>query len=166
MGSTYPTKNPRSAGALLKAYWKKRKNTWYRIGPKLRPGASERELYRFESKYGVRLPGDMRTYFALMDGMEFASSEGEWMFSFWELGRVRPLTEEFGKTADEQYLKIPQAESYFAFADSMIESEVYSTFLSADPAARNVVIGYAGVRRAESFSEFAMRYMRDANQLI
>ena len=30
----------------------------------------------------------------------------------------------------------------------------------------NVVIGYAGVRRAESFSEFAMRYMRDANQLI
>jgi len=166
MGQLSHLGNRRSVAVLLRDYWQKRKNTWYRIGPKLRPGASERRLLGFEAKYGVRLPEDMRGYFALVDGMEKYSTEGEWLFSFWELGRLRPLTEEFGEAAGLHSLNIPRAESTFCFADSLIESEVYGIFLSADPAAKNTVIGYDGVPRAESFSDFALKYMQDADQLV
>jgi hypothetical protein len=166
MGHVFPVRRTPSAGALLRDYWKKRKNTWYRTGPKLRPGASERELCRFESKYGVRLPEDMRSYFGLVDGMEYASSEGEGIFSFWELSRVRPFTEEFAIPQNEHYLKIPHAESHFCFADSMIAAEVYGIFLSADPTAKNVIVGHKGVPRAGSFSEFAMKYMESPDELV
>jgi hypothetical protein len=156
-------------GKLLRRTWEARKGPRTRTGVKLRPPATEEEISRFEGKYGVILPRDMREYFAVVDGMERDSSEGEFLFSFWELGRVQPISEEFRYTpprATETDGRPPRPESYFCFADYMIEAEVFAIRLSADPRATNPVIGYDGTEKATSFSDFVRKYLQDARQLM
>ena len=134
----------------------------------MRPPASEEQISLFESKYGVTLPKDMREYFGAIDGMEMNTSEGELMVSFWQLSRVRPIPEEYSDPshrASDHYMRVPNPECYFCFADYMIESEVYAIRLSADPSVKNTVIAYEGTEKAESFSDFVRKYLEDPKQL-
>jgi hypothetical protein len=66
---------------------------WTRQGVKPSPGILEAEIAQFEAKYNVRLPGDLREYFATVNG--FQSSEhwttDENCISFWGLDEVVPL---------------------------------------------------------------------------
>src|SRR5262249_45355712 len=147
-------------GATLRKYWQqcvKQKTTTF---ASLRPPAPEVELDRFEAKYGVRLPADMRSYLASVDGMERNDSEGDWLFSFWQLDRIRPIPEYDSEPS------FPRVDSYFCFADYLIESEVFSIFLSADPKVATPVVGSNGIHQARSFTEFVEKYMENPEDLL
>jgi len=136
IGRPYRVEEQHPVGMRLKQYWKSNADRWYRNGVKLRPPASEREISHFETKYGVILTEDMRAYFAQVDGFQPYTSEGELLFSFWQLSRVRPIPEEYpdpATRASDRHWPVPDSDSYFCFADYLIESEVFAIRLSADP---------------------------------
>jgi len=149
-----------SIGLLLKKEWCAR-------GLKVRPGIEAKELEHFEAVNGVRLPDDMRSFFLHVDGMEMnTSDESELMFNFWPLGRVSPIKDSgcrqpsLGmKPADARY-------RFFSFADYMIEAEVFSIGLSTGDEASNPVIGWKGEIKANSFGDFAKRYLIAPGSLI
>jgi cell wall assembly regulator SMI1 len=68
---------------------------WLRQGVRLNPAASEDELAAFEAKYHVRLPSDLREYFAAVngfDGSEYWMTDNE-AITFLGLDEVKPLSE-------------------------------------------------------------------------
>ena len=129
---------------------------WSRQGIKLRPGISENEIAQFEAKYDVRLPGDLREYFATVNG--FVGSEqtsDENCISFWGLDEVEPLKKYWSSPVEG-------GDSYFAFADWSLAAHVYAIHLSANVENENsviVVYDYRPITVANSFGEFIEAYL-------
>jgi hypothetical protein len=146
-----------SAGETLKRYW-------LRHGIKLNRGVSEDELAAFEDVYRVRLPKDLREYFAAVNG--FDGSE-HWMtdenvITFLALNEMKPLSEAWSP-------KIADAASYFVFADYSLSAHVYAIQLSNSSGNNPVVVAYDDenlVKVASSFSEFVQGYVEDNNAVL
>ena len=137
---------------------------WLRQGIKLNLGASEDGLAAFEAKYHVRLPSDLRDYFAAVNG--FNGSE-TWMtdnevITFLGLDEVKPLSEYWSPD-------VADADSYFVFADYSLSAHVYAIRLLNDSGHGNpVVVVYDGkpVEVAGSFSEFVGGYLENNNGVL
>jgi len=125
--------------------------------------ASEREIAAFEERYGVRLPSDLRAYFATLNGGDLGreGSMDQEMFSFWRLDQVRTqkeLSEGKGGRSD-----------LFGFADWSIDAHVYVIQLRAHPQQSTPVFIDSGrglQKVADSFSDFLVGYLRDDESVL
>jgi hypothetical protein len=119
------------------------------------PPATAVELAAFESSYGVSLPGDLRSYFAELGGMDPRAvpaydHEG---FAIWPLTEVR-------RTESDPRL--------FVIADYLNWSWVYAIELgvTADRPHPIVMLGTTTPQPvAESFAEFIDLYLSDSRLL-
>lgn len=134
-----------------------------RQGVGLNPGASVDDLAAFEAKYHVRLPSDLREYFATVNG--FGGSEywtdGEGI-TFLGLAEVKPLSEYWSPD-------VADAVSYFVFANYDISAHVYAIrLLNTSGYGNPVVVVYDGkpVEVASSFSEFVEGYLENNNAVL
>src|SRR5262249_31612915 len=87
---------------------------------KLPTGVSAERLEQFESRHGVRLPDDLRSYFLEIDGMgpEDLNPPFGWdedLFRFFPLQEIEPATRQFHP---DRFLA--EQASYFVFADHSI----------------------------------------------
>lgn len=123
--------------------------------------AGDAEIAAFEQRYGVRLPSDLRAYFAAFNGGDLGreGSMDQEMFSFWRLDQVRTQQElnEGTGTGGRSDL--------FGFADWSIDAHIFVIELHADPHQPTpVFIDFDGrelQQVAESFSAFLAGYLRD-----
>jgi hypothetical protein len=139
---------------------------WISLGVQVRPGLPDQIIADFEHRYGVRLPEDVRQFYQLMDGMETNDSDDEWI-CFWPLSKVGTVPE---RLSDSRGIpdyggierSLPDASSYFVFADHSIMLQVYALRLTADLANPSPVVLIAGGDRwyqmAASFREFLRSY--------
>ena len=106
------------------------KGHWVQEGLKTRPGASQAEIGAFEERYSVRLPPDLRTYFAMVDGMAEGETDAN-MFSFLPLKAVKCVSEElahFGGIPDYTGImqSLPDPHHWFVIVDYLIASAVFA----------------------------------------
>jgi hypothetical protein len=137
------------------------KHFWLAQGMQARSGAAEPELQNFESRYGVQLPPDLREYFAVVDGGDGTFSFDD-KFLFWPLAEVERASDWYR----DQFLG--DQSSYFVFADYLLQSRCYAIQLTPQGGQKSLVIGISSFDRnyevdimADSFSEFAERYLAD-----
>jgi cell wall assembly regulator SMI1 len=131
------------------------KTFWLRQGIKLLAGAMVGELTAFEGRYNVRLPEDLRAYFAAVNG--FDDSE-HWMtddevITFLGLDEMKPLSEYWSPI-------VADSDCYFVFADYSLSAHVYAIRLDASGRQNEVVVVYDRlIKVAGSFSEFITSYL-------
>ncbi|HEX8905448.1 MAG TPA: TonB family protein [Longimicrobiaceae bacterium] len=122
--------------------------------------ASAGDVAAFETRYGVRLPGDVRAYLLALNGAEDGKlgAMDDRFLSFWNLAELRPLPEEAPGFAN-----FPGAASCFAFADHLAWSHAYALRLSGDEnASAPVSVLYgpgAVIETAPSFRAFLEAYL-------
>ena len=150
--------------------WQTISRHWQSLGITNPPGATDAEIDAFEHKHGVRLPAGMREFYSHVDGM----SLGEWdesLIRFWPLSEwysVPVLSLVCRGIPDYGGIDIslPDAASYFVFADHSISIHVYAVRLTMDPIAPCTVVNISsgehwGVQSA-SFTEFLQTYAKDS----
>lgn len=135
------------------------KQFWLRHKIKLRRGASETELREFEQKYNVLLPDDLKDYFATADGFDGSVNwmTGENVITFLPSAEVLPSSQTWA-------LEVPDADSYFAFADFSLSCHVYMIRLRNDLSLGNPVFiarDSNPEQIASSFTEFVRGYLAD-----
>lgn len=146
---------------------------WMQKGIKTRPGVSPQQIESFESRYLVRLPLDLRGYYATVDGMEEGETDPD-MFSFLPLKAVKSVSEElaqFGGIPDYRQItrSLADPHRWFVIVDYLIGSAVYATRLSANGEAAPVLwIGDSEHQRvvSPSFSEFLEVYLANPFGLL
>ncbi|MDT4969188.1 MAG: / family [Acidobacteriota bacterium] len=137
------------------------KHHWLERDIKLNQGASEEELATFEATHNVRLPGDLRSYFAAANG--FDGSE-HWMadrdlITFLSLDEAKPVSQVLPLDINDN--------SYFVFADYSLSAHFYAIQLSSGLEHSGTVAVFNGdvpIKVADSFSEFAEGYMKHKNK--
>ena len=137
------------------------KQFWLRQNIKLRRGASETELREFEQKYSILLPDDLKDYFSMVDGFDDWGCD-ENVITFLPLAEVLPSSKTWA-------LEVPDADSYFAFADYSIKCHLYMICLRNDLSLGNpVFIAYDRnpEQIAGSFSEFVQGYLADDYKVL
>jgi hypothetical protein len=143
--------------AELAAYWRSQ-------GVEPAGGASLVEIEAFEWARGVRLPPDVRAYFATLNGTRDDAMDQE-LISFWSLDRVRSAAAEL----EHQEPVSPEASEFFCFADYSIWCHAYAVRLSADGTAPTEVAvvndGRDLIPVASSFSAFLRAYLSDARRV-
>jgi hypothetical protein len=142
---------------------------WQALGVPIRDGLSPDALRDFERCYHVRLPADLQRFYRFMDGMEYGSTD-EALYCFWPLSHVAPVPEKlagFRGIPDYSGIEstLPEAASYFVFADHSTWVHVYAIRLSSDAAAPAQVVwiadGQTWAPLAASFEKFLERYATD-----
>jgi hypothetical protein len=138
---------------------------WRSNGATPNGGASAHEIEAFEAQCGIRLPSDVRAYFALLNGMDDNALDAD-LINFWSLKRVRSVAEEFA----HQEPAPPPANTFFCFADYSVWCNAYAVRLSengSEPAP--VVAVYSGVDlipSSESFVAFLRAYVSSAPETV
>jgi hypothetical protein len=135
-------------------------------GVKTRPGVSLRQVESFEDSHLVRLPPDLRAYYATIDGMEEGEADPD-MFSFLPLKAVSAVPEElayFGGIPNYREIvkSLAEPHRWFVIVDYLLTSAVYAIRLSAtDEPASVLWIGSGKHHRmaASSFSNFLEAYL-------
>ena len=125
--------------------------------------ASEREIAAFEERYNVRLPSDLRAYFATLNGGDLGreGSMDQEMFTFWRLDQVRSQKELSEGTGGRSDL--------FGFADWSMDAHVFVIQLQLDPQRPTPVFIDSGKELQEvaaSFSDFLAGYLRDDENVL
>jgi hypothetical protein len=146
---------------------------WVAMGGKTRPGVSHQQVQSFESRYLVRLPPDLRAFYAAVDGMEDGETDPD-MFSFLPLKAVRAVPEElahFGGIPDYREIvrTLADPHRWFVIVDYLITSAVYAIRLSATEKPAPVIwIGSGKHHRivAPSFSGFLEAYLASPFDLL
>jgi hypothetical protein len=154
--------------------WQAVRQHWQTAGVDARPGVAPADLDAFERQNGIRLPDEIRAFYAEADGMP----PGAWdedLFSFWPLANVGPVP---GLLAGCRGIPdyggieraLPDAASHFVFADYSIWVHVYAVRLSPDPLAATPVVCIAGGDYWEvltsSFGEFVRLYAEGPRQTL
>jgi hypothetical protein len=140
------------------------KKFWRRQGIKLCSGATEDELIAFETKHHVRLPEDLRKYFAAtngFDGSEHLMTDDEGI-TFLGLDEMKPLSEYW--SAD-----VAVGRGYFVFADYSLSAHVYAIRLVNGSGSGNPVVAVYDrklVEVASSFLEFAESYLKNIDAVL
>ncbi len=124
------------------------KNRWKDLGIAVRSGLDQAMIAGFETRHSVRLPAEMRAFYRFMDGMPDGSMD-EAFISFWPLEQLAPVLERLsGCRGIPDYggieSSLPEASSYFVFADHSIFLHVYAVRLSDDSSAPNPVLWIGG----------------------
>ncbi|MFI5460245.1 MAG: SMI1/KNR4 family protein [Isosphaerales bacterium] len=137
---------------------------WLTQGIKPAPGVAEDRLREFETRFGVSLPFDFRTYFLEIDGMGSRDESDDDWFSFWPLKEVVQCSDEY----PEPFRFIEEQSAYFVFADHSICLPAYAIRLTPSGTDSHKVIAIESDSReystsvvALSFSEFVERYLTD-----
>jgi hypothetical protein len=142
------------------------RDRWVSSGVVVRPGLPTEQISAFEHRYGVLLPEELRQFYGLMDGMGDGETDEE-LISFWPLSEVGSVPEklsDFRGIPDYGGIEasLPDASSYFVFADHSIWVHVYAVRLGPDPAGSGPVVWIGGKDCWEqitaSFAEFLRRY--------
>ncbi len=128
--------------------------------PAIRPGASPEALTRFEAKYGIILPPEMRELYATFNGMD--EMDDSWL-------RIHPIEEVVSVCDfDPSWPSGPSwTKHWFLFADYLIDSHAYLVRLSATPGDPGPVVswGYGEEDKrmviAHSFAGFLEGYALD-----
>jgi hypothetical protein len=145
----------------LRAHWKTFGLT---TGSRLSPP----DIEAFQSLHSVLLPLDLREYFLELNGLAhgWQNEQDPNGFSFWQLSRVAPVS---SLKAQHPHLPpVPEADSYFVFADYLQWSWAYAIRLTGDASAQNpvIIVGKEPlVIVATSFSDFVDLYIADAPAL-
>lgn len=130
-------------------------------------------LRDFEVHYNVAIPADIAQYFITFDGLENGESDTD-MISFWPLGKIRKVIELFDMFGTSRDLtgivkKLPQAESYFVFAEYLCFSHVYAFKLTKFSTEESPVIwigsGQSFGKLTDSFSDFLRMYLISPGEL-
>jgi hypothetical protein len=142
-----------SIGERLKA-------CWLAQGLVVRPGVSTGAIQTFEARYQVRLPEDLRDYFAVVNGTGQYSYVDDNGFCFWSLEEMKPLSEQW---PGESFVQGP--DSCFLFADHLIWCPAYAIRLSPKSAADGEVLAiysdnmkFDAHRVVNSFTQFVEEY--------
>ena len=127
----------------------------YEAGLEAPPGASESDLEAFERRHNVRLPGDMRSYFRILNGTGSSYADGDdFLLCFWALEKLEPVPEWTEAGKDDV--------RWFVFADHCFSHHDYAIRLTRDGSEPNPVCAKEGRRKvARSFSEFVELYLTD-----
>jgi hypothetical protein len=142
---------------------------WQALGVPVRDGLLPEAIRDFERRYHVRLPDDFQRFYRCIDGMEYGSTDNA-LYCFWPLSHIGPIPEKLaGCRGIPDYggieSALPEAESYFVFADHSIWVHVYAIRLSVDPDTAAPVVwiadGQTWAPLAASFGEFLERYAAD-----
>jgi SMI1 / KNR4 family (SUKH-1) len=150
----------RSGTTLMESLPIRIRNYWLAHGVKIQPGASPEDLVVFERTHGVTLPADVRAFLQAVNGFE----EGEWdeeMVEWYPISKWEPM---IGPSYAVETL--PDAASYYVFADYCLNAFLYAIRLGPSVDEQNTVIGWFGGdppswRMASSFSELLEAYLRD-----
>jgi hypothetical protein len=144
---------------------RKLKDRWLSQGLEVNPGVSIETLSRFESRYQVSLPADLRDYFLTVNGMAEGITDDA-LISFWSLSEVKPIPEEAPEFARGSYVE--EAESLFLFADFSIWAHGYAIRLSSSREPNPVIVigGEKPVRVFDSFSDLVSNYLIDPDRLL
>lgn len=137
---------------------------WRLEGITIRSGASEEDIQRFQSRYGVWVPEDLRSFFLAVDGLE-DTMEAIGSVRFWPIDEVRPVAEECAEFSGS----FERPDQWFVFADRDLWAWAYAIKLEADARGLNpvVLIGSSAPRIvAESFAEFVDKCLTDDPVLI
>jgi hypothetical protein len=154
-----------SAARKLNRHWKSH-------GLRIAPGGSQKSVRKFESRYSVILPKDLREYFLTLDGMidQLGSECDREGFGFYSLSRVKNICEEYASLKMKRPIlpTISNPENYFVFVDYLQWCWAYAIRLSNNLSESNEVIHVGTVEPkviAQSFSEFVDLYLKDARDL-
>ena len=142
-----------------KTLWERLREHWLAQNITIKPGVHEEALSRFETLYTVLLPRDLREYFLVMNGMREGTTDEE-LIRFWSLEEVKSISEESPAYSTPDYL--PEADSFFLFADYSIWAHAYSIRISNNSSQPNPVYVIGGTKPvpiADSFSEFVDLYL-------
>ena len=155
--------------------WESIQRHWHRAGINPNPGAPARAIDDFERCYGVCVPAEVREFYAHSDGMPSGTWDEE-LLSFYPLAEVYPVPVVLptGHRGLPDYngieRSLPDAASYFVFADYSMRSHVYAVRLSVDRFAACPVLWIAGGDKwevqAASFGEFLRLYAEDPGQVL
>jgi len=150
------------------------RSRWQALGVPVRTGLSPEMLGAFERRYSIRLPEDVRRFYTYMDGMEYGSTDGE-LNCFWPLANVGSVPEKlagFRGVPDYGGIEsvLPDADSYFVFADHSVWLHVYAMRLTADPSELAPVVWIGDGRTwapvAPSFWAFLEWYSANPRSLM
>jgi hypothetical protein len=116
------------------------------------PGVNEADLDAFESRHGVKLPADMRSYFRILNGTGSTYADGDdFLLCFWALEKLEPVIQRTGDGA-----------RWFVFADHSISVIDYAIRLTADGTGSNPIVAVQHKQQvAGSFTEFVELYLAD-----
>ena len=144
--------------SAVAAYWRSQ-------GVESGGGASAAEIDAFERDWGVRLPPEVRMYFATLNGMRDDAWDDEFI-AFWNLARVRSVRAEL----EHQEEMPPDAAEWFCFADFSVWCNAYAVRLTPDcSAGAPVVAVYSGedlIPVAGSFADFFKRYLSNERRTV
>jgi hypothetical protein len=146
---------------------------WTQTNVSIRPGSSDLEIEAFESRYYVRLPADLREYFATIGGME-ENAFDENMFSFIPRNGVKSIPEELvhfcGLPDYTRIIKsIPDPSHWFVIVDYLISSAVFAIRLERVFDDTPVMVIYDGTNYrvvASSFANFLEAYLSNPLGLL
>jgi hypothetical protein len=131
-------------------------------------GVDDITIQNFESKYGVKLPEDMREYFSTVNGMGGHYDE-EWFFRLWPIEELQPVKEYAPKFAD----KFPQSANYFLFFDHSVDLTMCAIGLSYSAATQTPIFEVCDFEQdprfrylCKSFTEFVEMYVSDPSQIL
>lgn len=138
---------------------------WVAQGLSKRPGVSAEQVAEFEQRHSVVLPRDFRAYLQLVDGMNEAMDDES--FRFCPLAEIQPVDQ----VLEPHHTDRDWYPGCFIFADFLTWCWAYAIRLAgAPPEVGNIFIVYGDDTRrpliADSFSEFAERYIRNPDSLL
>jgi hypothetical protein len=146
-----------SAGSRLLETWQRSHEAT------LRAPATPKDIVSFEERHHVKLPPDLRGYFACTDGFDqkkdYQDARG---FNFWPLKKLRRVSE-----FEDGRFGFPGDSWYFLFCDYLDFSWGYA--ISLKPGKNDIIL--VGTRDgrprhvANSFEEFVDAYLRDDDKL-
>lgn len=153
-----------TASAPMRSMMHELLRRWSSSGLKIREGATERAIRKFEDRYHVQLPEDLRTFYSIVDGMEENDMDPVEQMRFWPLSEVISVDEEF--SGDETVAGCP---GFYIFADYSLWAHGYAIDLRpGDPGTRGIILvgGDDPIAIASSFTDFIRKYLHDPQSLF
>ncbi len=111
----------------VESYWYESARVKHLKAP---PVASDEDVAAFELRNAVQLPTDFREYFLRLNGTDGDGDTN--VFRFWPLHEVRRV--------DIKGFNLLGSDSYYFFADYLVECWYYAIYLGSDPFFQNRII--------------------------